>query len=240
VTCDTVQERLAEQLLGSTSGEDDLAIRRHLRGCAACRRDAAALGDGLAAFARAAHDVAPPDELRERVLGAVRDDQLDAAATDAGTPRRRRLLPAVAAVLAIALVASLAWGLGQTRRADRAASDAASYTDLLAILGGKDFRAARLAPASGVTLEGSVVVYDSHEDQSWAVVFIRAPGQSGYAEPTLLADDGRAVEVWPLEFDRSGDGATWLVTSVDLRPFDRLEVRGDDGTLLATADIREV
>ena len=113
-------------------------------------------------------------------------------------------------------MASLTWGVGQARRADRAGADAASYTGLLAILGGTDFRAARLEPAGARTLEGSVVVYDSHVDQSWAVVFVRAPGQSGYATPTLLDGGGRTVEVWPLEFDRSGDGAAWLVTSVDL------------------------
>lgn len=239
MTCESVQERLTEHLLGSMREEDDAAVRRHLRGCATCRREAAALGDGLAAFAQAAHDVPPPDDLRDRVLTAVRDDQRDAEPT-ADRPWRGWVLPAVAAGLALALVASLAWGTAQARRAERARGDAASYTGLLAILGGTDFRAARLDPAGGHTLEGSVVVYDSHEDQSWAVVFVRAPGQSGYATPTLLADDGRTVEVWPLEFDGQGDGAAWLVTSVDLQPFDRLTITGDDGTLLATADIRDV
>ena len=238
-----MQDRLGEHLLGSMPEDDDAAVRRHLRGCASCRREAAALGDGLAAFARAAHDVAPPDDLRDRVLGAIRDDRHDDrrdAAPTVAPMWRRWALPALAAGLTLALVASLAWGVGQARRADRATGDAASYTGLLAILGGTDFRAARLDPAGAQTLEGSVVVYDSHVDQSWAVVFLRAPGQTGYATPTLRADDGRTVEVWPLEFDRSGDGAAWLVTSVDLRPFDRLTVTAEDGTLLATADIREV
>ncbi len=239
MTCESVHERLGEHLLGSMPEHDDAAVRRHVRGCASCRREASALGEGLAAFAVAAHDVAPPGELRDRVLRAIRDDQRD---VPAGSPQasRRWALPALAAGLTLALVASLAWGVGQARRADRASGDAASYTGLLAILGGTDFRAARLDPAGARTLEGSVVVYDSHEDQSWAIVFVRAPGQAGSATPTLLADDGRAVEVWPLEFDRSGDGAAWLVTSVDLRPFDRLRLTAEDGTLLATADIREV
>lgn len=239
MTCEAVQERLSEHLLGSMPEIDDAAVRRHLRGCAACRREAAALGEGLAAFALAAHDVSPPDDLRDRVLDAVRDDQRDTAASE--TPSwRRHALTGVAAGLSLALVVSLAWGVGQARRADRSVADAHSYTGLLAILGGTGFRAARLEPAGARTLEGSVVVYDSHEDQSWAVVFVRAPGQSGYATPTLHADDGRTVEVWPLEFDGQGDGAAWLVTSVNLEPFDHLTVTGEDGTLLATADIREV
>ena len=239
MTCEAVQERLSEHLLGSMPEFDDAAVRHHLRGCAACRREASALGDGLAAFALAAHDVVPPDELRARVLDAVRDDQRDTAPPPASS-WRRFAVPGVAAGLALALVASLAWGVGQARRADRAVADAGSYTGLLAILGGTGFRAARLDPAGARTLEGSVVVYDSHEDQSWAVVFVRAPGESGYATPTLHADDGRTVEIWPLEFDGQGDGAAWLVTSVDLVPFDRLSITGEDGTLLATADIREV
>jgi len=241
MTCEAVRERLTEHLLGSMPPEDDAAVRRHLRGCGACRREAAALGDGLATFARAAHDVDPPDDLRDRVLTAVREDQ-EEQDSEARVDRswRRWGLAAVAAGLAFALVISLAWGTAQARRTDGVRADATSYTSLLAILGGKDFRAARLDPAGGQTVEGSVVVYDSHEDQSWAVVFVRAPGQSGSATPTLHADDGRTVEIWPLEFDRSGDGAAWLVTSVDLQPFDRLTVTAADGTPLATAEIRDV
>jgi hypothetical protein len=239
VTCEAVQERLSEHLLGSMPEIDDAVVRRHLRGCAACRREATALGDGLAAFALAAHDIPPPDDLRDRVLDAVRDDQRDTAPREPSF-WRRHAVAGVAAGLVLALVASLAWGAGQARRADRAVADAGRYTGLLAILGGTGFRAARLDAVGDRTLEGSVVVYDSHEDQSWAVVFVRAPGESGYATPTLHADDGRTVEIWPLEFDGQGDGSTWLVTSVDLEPFNRLSVTGEDGTLLATARIRGV
>lgn len=239
MTCEAVQERLSEHLLGSMPEIDDDAVRRHLRGCGTCRREAAALGEGLAAFALAAHDVVPPDDLRVRVLDAVREDQR-ATAPGPVSSWRRHAVTGIAAALTLALVVSLAWGIGQARRADRTLADAARYSDLLAILGGTGFRAARLEPAGARTLEGSVVVYDSHEDQSWAVVFVRAPGEQGYATPTLHADDGRTVEIWPLEFDAQGDGSAWLVTSIDLRPFGRLSITGEDGTLLATADVREV
>ena len=39
-------------------------------------------------------------------------------------------------------------------------------------------------------LEGSVVVYDSHVDQSWGVVFVRTSGVSGEATATLSSTGG--------------------------------------------------
>lgn len=234
-TCDDISERLPEHVLGTIDGSQELAIRRHLRGCAGCRREMSSLGDGLALFARAAHDRMPPPELEQRVTTVLRDEWRDTPAARA--EHRPRWTRIAAAAAALAMVASLGWGTAQTRRADEAALDAASYGRLLEVLGGKDFRVGELRPADGRTLEGSVVVYDSHVDQSWAVVFVRAPGITGRAYATLHAPDGRAVDLWDLRIDHEGDGASWLVTSVDLEPFDRMTVTGADGAPLAEASI---
>ena len=58
-TCEEVRERLPEHVLGTLDEPHDLSVRRHLRGCAGCRREMAALGDGVAMFARAVHDSHP-------------------------------------------------------------------------------------------------------------------------------------------------------------------------------------
>ena len=67
MTCDQVRERLSDHLLATLSEEDSDAVAAHLRGCASCRAESAALADGLAAFASASHDREPPEELAERV-----------------------------------------------------------------------------------------------------------------------------------------------------------------------------
>ena len=81
------------------------------------------------------------------------------------------------------------------------------------------------------------MVYDSHVDQSWVLVFVRTSGVSGEATATLRASDGRTLDTWPVSIDRDGDGYGWLVTSVDLAPFERVTLTGADGATLATGRI---
>jgi hypothetical protein len=142
-----------------------------------------------------------------------------------------------AAVAALLLVSSLGVTALQTHRATLASQEAQSYSRLLETLGGKDFRIGELSTAGPQPIEGSVVVYDSHVDQSWVLVFVRTTGASGEATGTLHAPDGRTLDMWPISIDRDGDGYGWLVTSVDLEPFDRLTLTDDVGTVLADARI---
>lgn len=236
MVCEEVRERLSDHLLGSIADDESAAVASHLRGCAACRVEAAALGDGLAAFASAAHDRQPPEELASRV-GEVLDAEWRSAPAAGSRHRRPSASWMAAAATVIALVASLTWGLSQRHSALTASAQGASYTNLLQILGGKEFRAGTLTPAAGVTLDGSVVVYDSHQDQSWAAVFVRAPGSSGRATATLEAPDGRTIEIRAIRIQPDGNGSSWIVTSIDLTAFDHLTIRGANGTVIATAQI---
>jgi predicted anti-sigma-YlaC factor YlaD len=233
-TCEEIRERLAENVLGTLDEPDDLLVRRHLRGCAGCRREAAALSEGLATFSRAAHDLAPPPELKDRVSSALRQEWEDVPVMK-HRPSMRVWLPVAAAV--VALVVSLTWGMGQRRAATLAAANSSSYVNLLHTLGGTQFRVGTLQHAAGRTAEGSVVVYESSHDQSWALVFVRAPGLVGDVTAKLTAKDGRSVDLWPMTLAPDGAGSTWLVTATNLASFDSLTVTAPDGSLLATAQI---
>ena len=238
-TCEQVRERLPEHVLGTLEGTDDDAVRRHLRGCAGCRAEMLALGDGMTAFSVAAHDRTPPDELHDRVRTVLEEEwREDAGRADELAERRHHLARRLVAVAAaVVLVASLGFGIAQTHRASVAAEDAASYQRLLTTLGGKEFRLGQLQAAGDQTVEGSVVVYDSHEGQSWVLVFVRTSGVSGEASASLSNPAGRTIDTWPIQIDRDGRGAGWLVTGVDLSSFNRIEVTGPDGSLLATGSI---
>jgi hypothetical protein len=142
-----------------------------------------------------------------------------------------------AAAAVIVLLVAMGWGLSERQSAISASADAASYTKVLQTLGGKEFRAGTLAPAHGVTLEGSVLVYDSHQDQSWAAVFVRAPGWAGPATAVLEAPDGRTIKIPPMKIQPDGDGSCWIVTSADLTVFDHLTVQDASGAVIATAQI---
>lgn len=235
MTCDEVRELLSEHLLGSLEGPEDLEVRRHLRGCGSCRVEMTGLAEGVASFARAAHDRTPPADLHDRVM-TILEQEWQAVGHHAHTTRNRSWIGKAAAVVAV--VATLGWGVSQTQRASVAAADADSYSRLLTTLGGKEFRIGQLHSRTGhPVFEGSVVLYDSHQGQSWGIVLVRAPGATGEAAVTLTADDGRTIDAGTLKFQTDGDAATWLVTSSDLTPFTHVTITASDGTMLAAADI---
>jgi hypothetical protein len=235
-TCDEVRERLPEHVLGTLDETHDLTVRRHLRGCAGCRREMAALGDGVALFARAVHDRTPPPELKDRVGSALAQEWKDAPAA---APRRRSFAWLSAAASFVVVAAALSWGLVQHHRATVVAAEASSYNSLLSILGGKEFRIGTLQHAPGATVDGSVVAYDSSHDQSWVAVFVRAPGVTGTVGATLRAADGRRIQLSPMNIAQDGSGTAWLVTETNLEAFDRLTVTAPDGSILATAQINK-
>ena len=233
MTCDEVREQLAEHLLGTLEPEQDDAVREHLRGCAGCRREMAALAEGVDSFALAAHDREPPPELRERVL-TVLDDEWSATVAPVPLRRRPRWIAGLAA--AAALMAALAWGGWSTVRAEHFEASAAKYEGFLHALGGENVRVGQLEATGQEALQGSVVMYDSNVGQSWVLVLCRAPGWSGSANIRIVREDGKTIDLHPMEFGQGGEGSTWLVTSADLRPFERVEMWNDTG-VIATATV---
>jgi hypothetical protein len=180
MNCEAVREHVAEHVLGSLPEDVDGEVRAHLRGCMVCRRERAALEEGVSTLARAAHQVEPPEPLKARVLGVLEEERAEA-------PERRSRVPGkptswVAAAVIAALAGTLAW-TGVV--ALRASGEAGRYKDFLAALGGRDVRVGTLAPRSQQQVEGSVVMYDSGRGQSWILVLMHAPGESGGAAVTV-------------------------------------------------------
>lgn len=232
MTCEEARPRLAEHLLGVLDETEGADVRAHLRGCAACRVEMAALDEGLATYSRAAHDVDPPDALQRRVLTVLEEEW----SADGARHRARRLTGWPAWVAALLLLAGLVvWGVASNRTADRYQAQAARWTQFLTALGGEDVRVGALRGAGTNTLEGNVVVYDSEAGQSWALVLVRAPGMRGTAN-VALSVGGRRIWLPELEFDEGGEGHTWLVTKSSLRPFETVTITSG-GAVLATADV---
>jgi len=235
-TCDEVRDQLPEHVLGTLDDVRDRSVRTHLRGCAGCRQELVALGDGMALFSRAAHDRTPPPELEDQVRTVLAQEWSEAPP---GARERLRLSPAwlAAAAAILVVVASVSWALVAHHQASVAAADASSYEQLLDSLGGKEFRLGPLQAARGTTVEGTVVAYDSSHNQSWVAVFVRAPGSAGVASAALSASDGRSIPLPPLTIADDGAGSTWLVTAANLEQFDRIIITAPDGSVLATAQL---
>jgi len=236
VTCDDVRDQLAEHLLGSLDPATDREVRRHLRGCASCRADMAALAEGVDTLARATHDVEPPEELRGKVLGAIQQEWADA---DDVIVLRETRRPALRIAVAAALAAAVVWAGVATVRSIGLQEDAQAYRTFLSALDGEDVRVAALEGAGVQEFEGSVVVYDSTGGQSWVVVLARAPGWGGrMLNVTLLAGE-RTIDLRPLEFGAGGEASTWLATTADLTRVDGIRL-WDDGGLVASAHLEHV
>jgi anti-sigma factor RsiW len=237
VTCDEVRDQLAEHLLGTLDEVTDAAVRRHLRSCGGCRREMAAMAEGIATFSRAAHEVQPPPELRERVLGAVAEEWAEAPEA----PRRdRRVRTWVAsAVAAAAVFASLGWGMSQANVASHYEASATKYEAFLHALGGKNVRVGVVQPSTSQSVSGSAVVYDSDVEQSWVLILVRAPGMTGEADVRLSSASGRTIEMHPLEFSAGGESSSWLVTSANLQAFDTVTISDAQGRVLATAAVQQ-
>ena len=233
MTCDEVREQLAEHLLGTLEPRVDAEVQRHLRGCAGCRRDMAALAEGVSTLALAAHDVEPPESLRDRTLSTLDDEWTADPPPVRGLGRYMVWLGRAAVV--IALAGALAWGAIASSRASRYEASAHKYEAFLGILGGENVRVGQFDASTTQQFTGSVVMYDSTVEQSWVLVLVRAPGMQGTAHVTLRSDD-RTIELRPIEFEAGGEASTWLVTSSNLKAFDRVNVWDDTG-LLATATL---
>jgi Putative zinc-finger len=244
VTCDQVRELLPEQLLGGLDGPEELEVRRHLRGCAACRADRAALEDGVAAFSLATHDLAPPPELRSRVLGTLAQEWAEpvvpvAEAERASSKRRGRLLVAASIVAVIAISGTGVWGSVQAHRANAAVADASSYQNVLHFLGGKDFRVGTLVGVDDGEVYGRVLLYDGDPGQawsSWAVVLVHKDSASE-GTVVLSAPDGRTLDLSPLRATDGGNASSWLSSDKDLAPYNRLSISDASGTVIATTTL---
>jgi hypothetical protein len=229
VNCEEVRAQLPDYVLGTLGEPDRAAVRGHLRGCSICRRDAVSLDEGVALFASAAHEVSPPPDLRDRVMGVLSEEWAEAP-SGRQLLDRRWLLMAAAAVL---LVGAVAWGAISQVSSSRNAHDADSYRELLATLGGTDVRVTALTPVADSGVEGTAILYDSTREQSWGLILVRAREHRGELLATLVGPHGHTIELFPIELERDGEGSTWLVTSSDISMFNLVRVTAPDGTLVA-------
>jgi hypothetical protein len=209
MTCEDVRDVLPEHVLGTLAPEVDDRVRSHLRGCGGCRAEMTSLSEGLGSFARASHDREPPPELREHVLTAATERAAAAPRRDrpgGGAGRHARV--------------------GRRRhRPDGSGRDGRRQVRHVPEHPRRRERPRRDAAGAGVAGDGG-----QRRDlrlERRAVVGARPVSRAGLVE---------TIDLHPMEFGEGGEGSTWLVTSSDLRRFERVNV-WDAGGVLATATV---
>lgn len=235
--CEEIRQFIPDLVLGTLSETESAAVRRHLRGCSSCRADAVELDEGVSLFAQAAHDAEPPPELRDRVMSVLGEEWAESPARPHRARRRITFAWQAVAALVIVLAGLATWGGIAQGNANRYREDAASYRGILGALGGKDFRVGRILGSPGVTIDGTVVLYDSDGGQSWVMVLAKAPGMTEDVTVTLTGG-GRSIAIpFPLHFDENGEGWTGLVTAANLTMFDGVSLTGPNGASIGRVHI---
>jgi len=193
--CEEIRAAAAELALGVLDGEERARVLEHARGCAACRAHLDALALVAQEILTAAPDHEPPPGFESRVLDAL------APARPAGARRRRRLLPAIAAAVALAAAGATVATLSATRE-ERTLGE--RYRAVLATAGGKYLAARELRDAAGVK-RGVVFLYQGH--QPWLTVVLAADAPGERWRVGISTRDGAARELGG--FDAAIAGPAW-------------------------------
>jgi anti-sigma-K factor RskA len=153
--------------------DDELrAYEEHLRRCARCQGELAALSEPVAALAYAVESPAPPPALRDRILERARAERPNVV------PLRPRVLGvtrAAAALAAAAAVGFAIWGVSLQRKLDRTEQSAQQPLNIFAESG------TRQVPVSG----------------DHGTLYVAPTGQAALVVATLEpAPKGKTYEAW--------------------------------------------
>ncbi|UQN07015.1 zf-HC2 domain-containing protein [Deinococcus sp. QL22] len=119
--CEACREDLSAVLLGIASEAEAERVQAHLQTCATCQREAAELRQVLGGVLQAAPEIAPPAELRARVLNSARSSNLQHHPIPQSAPRKRPNLALwlpTSLGLAAAVAAFVLWPQPAPTRAD--------------------------------------------------------------------------------------------------------------------------
>jgi anti-sigma factor RsiW len=146
---DDLHELSALYALDALDADDRARFEEHLEDCATCRDELAGLRDASSALAYVPEGPAPPADLRERVLAAVRAEPKDVVPL---RPRRSAAVSVAATFAVAATAAAVGFGIWAASLHHSLAQDRAA----LRVLGDPQ---ARRIPLTGA--KGSLVVAPS-------------------------------------------------------------------------------
>lgn len=246
MNCPAVRDRLPEHTLGVADLHDVDAIERHLAWCAACRKEARDLERAAATLAFAPAPAAPPRELEERIVAAVRRDHPSPPITKLGRRRGRRV--GVVLVAAALMIAGLGAGAVLGRRdappADKPSTQAqqqdAAFERFRRIIqsAGPDTKAAvgLLTPSGKVPWRGAALVIVSPSGDDQVVVTVDGlPRARGPYRIAITDGHGHAVPVGVIRrLDKEGGAMKGRVIARDLTEYVRVVVTDAGGRTVLT------
>ena len=245
MNCPAVRDRLPEHALGVADHHDVHAIERHLAWCAACRKEARDLERAAATLAFTPAPAAPPRELEERIVAAVRRDRPSPPMTMPGRRLGRRFgIVLVAAALMIAGLAGAVLGHRDAAPADKPSTQAqqqdAAFERFQRIIqsAGPDTKAAvgLLTPSGKVPWRGAALVIVSPSGNDQVVVTVDGlPRARGPYRIAITDGHGHAVPVAVIRhLDKEGGAMKGRVIARDLTKYVRVVVTDARGRTVLT------
>lgn len=203
-SCEVLQPALAAYALGER--ELDAALRIHLAGCARCQQTLREYGQIARVLPYAAPEIAPPPELRERILAlaaaetAGRDRRAILRPTPerAAVPPRRRLVWPGLALAGALMLGLLGWNLRtQSRLAEQVAATDAARARLQVVESILSAPDAQGYPLSGTAASGQVWV-SAQRNQAYLVA-------QGLPEPGA----GNVYQMWLIQGEQPVSAGTF-------------------------------
>ena len=211
--------------------EEAVAVGEHVAGCAECAEALAEMRALVGALPLTVPQVAPPPELKERVLRSVQPSRETARPT-AESPRHRWSLRgpaalAAAATLFVALAGVLSWGLILQDRLDENQERVSSLYDAMTVLADADQR----WEFSGSVIEPGargVLAYSAERQASMLMVW-GLPEQDEDSTYNAWAASGGSREGMG-SMRRANDGL-WAMVPGDITDMESVGItlREDDG-----------
>ena len=206
---DDIHDLTGAYALDALEPDERAFFERHLADCAACRAEVGELREAAASLSVLVEE-APPPRMRAAVLSAIADPAQEDSTAPVEHGRRRRvdrLLPAVAAVLAVAVLglgATLAYLLAD-RRGSPSLPELVEGAQVLALTGEEDDRGAVVSLVDGAVLvvTGLEPLPASETYQAWIIHdgtprsagLLSAPGGAGVVHLDDSVETADAIAV---------------------------------------------
>ncbi len=237
-----VTAQLADHVLGALEHREAQRVERHLARCTECRRERAALDEGMAAVGLALPSLDPPANLDERIVARV-------AATRAEKPAPARGVRALAAAtLAAVLVAvgALGWAVAERsesnvvkQQARRQVENVKGLIKALEAVGARPYRADLLPARQSRKGFGSVAIYSATRVNDFILVGMVLPDD--HAAPyTVKATDpsGRVLSRGALSKTNNGDWVFYESTQANLSRVISVSVMDRSGRAVMVGSVR--
>ncbi len=192
LTCDQTQDLLGAFVLDSLDPRQGIEVRSHLETCPACRGEAEELRATAMSIGEAVEPVAPPAQLRERIMREIQQPRLEPVAAPPEPVRawwaRPRSAWGVAAMAAVLMLAAGGWGLSEHFSARGAASNgtlaATALNPVDRLIASGEAQVVPLTPTSGTAAKAALVT-----DQATGTTYLLLSGV-----PVLHSD--QAYTLW--------------------------------------------